>query len=57
MELQRSERVISISLPEADWKAFLELQPQPVTWLKDRIHEMLLEAQRVPRTTSASPRA
>ncbi len=57
MELQRSERVISISLPEADWKAFLELQPQPVTWLKDRIHEMLLEAQRVPKTTSASPRA
>ncbi len=55
MELHNRERVISISLPEADWKAFLELQPQPVSWLKARIDEMLLEARK--QTTQATPRA
>jgi len=58
MELHNRERVISISLPEADWKAFLELQPQPVSWLKERIDEMLLEARRIQQATqSTTPRA
>ncbi len=55
MELQKSERVISISLPESDWKAFLEIQPQPVNWLKARIDEMLMEARRIHQP--ATPRA
>lgn len=56
MELQNRERVISISLPESDWKALVEIQPQPVHWLKARIDEMLVEAKRVPQQT-ATPRA
>jgi hypothetical protein len=38
MEAPR-ERVISISLNETDWQAFVRLHPQPVTWLRERIQE------------------
>lgn len=33
------DRVISISLSEAEWKALIARHPQPVNWLRDRIHE------------------
>ena len=33
------ERVISITLSEAEWQAFIARQPQPVTWLRDRIRD------------------
>lgn len=33
------ERVISITLSEAEWQAFIARQPQPVSWLRDRIRE------------------
>ncbi len=35
------ERVISVSLNETDWQAFVQLHPQPVTWLRERIQESL----------------
>ena len=35
------ERVISVSLNEADWQAFVERHPQPVVWLRERIQESL----------------
>jgi hypothetical protein len=35
------ERVISISLNEAEWQAFVALHPQPVTWLRERIKESI----------------
>jgi hypothetical protein len=35
------ERVISISLNETDWQAFVALHPQPVTWLRERIKESI----------------
>ena len=31
------ERVISISLTEAEWQAFVARQPRPVDWLRARI--------------------
>ena len=31
------DRVISITLSEAEWQAFIARQPQPVEWLRDRI--------------------
>jgi hypothetical protein len=40
METTR-ERVISIVLNEAEWQAFVRLHPQPVAWLRERIHETL----------------
>ena len=33
------ERVISVTLSEAEWQAFIARQPQPVSWLRDRIRE------------------
>jgi len=35
------DRVISISLSEAEWRAFVAQHPQPVTWIQDRIREQL----------------
>ena len=31
------ERVISISLTEAEWQAFVSRQPKPVDWIRARI--------------------
>jgi hypothetical protein len=33
------ERVISISLTEVEWQAFVACQPRPVDWLRARIVE------------------
>ena len=33
------ERVISITLSEAEWQAFVARQPQPVNWLRERIRD------------------
>jgi hypothetical protein len=34
-------RVISVSLNEQEWQAFLRLHPQPVRWLREKIQESL----------------
>ena len=34
------QRVISITLSEAEWKAFIQQQPDPVAWLRARILEV-----------------
>jgi len=31
------ERVISVTLSEAEWRAFIARQPQPVVWLREQI--------------------
>jgi hypothetical protein len=36
-----SHRVISISLNEHEWQAFVRLHPQPVLWLREKIQESL----------------
>ena len=33
------DRVISITLSESEWQAFIARQPQPVNWLRDRIRD------------------
>jgi hypothetical protein len=33
------ERVISITLTESEWQAFVARQPQPVSWLRERIRD------------------
>jgi hypothetical protein len=33
------DRVISITLSESEWQAFIARQPQPVQWLRDRIRD------------------
>ena len=36
-----SRRVISISLSEQEWQAFVRLHPQPQVWLRERIQESI----------------
>lgn len=31
------DRVISVSLSEAEWKAFIARHPKPVDWLREQI--------------------
>ena len=33
------DRVISITLSESEWQAFVARQPQPVSWLRERIRD------------------
>ena len=47
-----SHRVISISLNEQEWQAFVRLHPQPVLWLREKIQESLAGA-RVPAARTA----
>lgn len=44
MDVNR-DHVISIELSAEDWQAFLQLQPQPVSWLRERIHESIAQAR------------
>ena len=46
------DRVISISLTEAEWQAFVARQPKPVDWLRERI---LNEVAAPPRQADAAP--
>ena len=53
METPR-ERVISISLNEHEWQAFVQKHPQPVTWLRERIHESIAAATASAASASAA---
>jgi hypothetical protein len=63
--METRERVISISLDESEWQAFVRLHPQPVTWLRQRIQESIaveapiaapLSGAAAANTTSATTR-
>ena len=41
MNKNDSHRVISISLNEQEWQAFVRIHPQPVLWLRERIQESI----------------
>ena len=45
------DRVISVTLSEAEWQAFVARQPQPVSWLRDRIRE---EVRTPPQETKSA---
>jgi hypothetical protein len=51
------ERVISISLNEADWQAFIRLHPQPVHWLRERIQESIVAPNAVISAPAAAAAA
>ncbi len=38
MSIER-DRVISVTLSEAEWQAFVCRHPQPVQWLRERIRD------------------
>ena len=43
-----TDRVISIALSDEDWRAFTQVQPEPVLWLKARIHETIKSSRATP---------
>jgi hypothetical protein len=45
MNLNATDRVIHVPLSEADWKAFLASQPQPVDFLREKIKEAIEAAR------------
>jgi len=51
---QSRERVISVSLNEAEWQAFIRLHPQPVLWLRERIQESIVDPKAVISAPAAS---
>jgi hypothetical protein len=44
------EHVISVVLNTEDWKAFLQVQPEPVNWIKERIQERINADRRAAQT-------
>ena len=51
---EKTERVISIALPDDVWRAFTQAQPEPVQWLKARIQESI-ESTRPGTTPPGAP--
>ncbi len=49
-----TDRVISIALSDEDWRAFMQVQPEPVLWLKARIHETIETSRGDATATSAT---
>jgi hypothetical protein len=51
-----THRVISISLNEQDWQAFVRVHPQPVVWLREKIQESIAAggATAVPPSATAA---
>jgi hypothetical protein len=47
------DRVISITLSEAEWQAFIARQPQPVDWLRDRIREEVRASSQESKSAAA----
>ena len=41
------DRVLHIPLSEEDWKAFLAVAPQPVSWLREKIQEAITGSGKV----------
>jgi hypothetical protein len=47
------DRVICITLTEAEYRAFVAAQPEPVAWLRERILEATRSLAETPRTDGA----
>jgi hypothetical protein len=50
------DRVISISLTEAEWQAFIARQPKPVDWIRARILDEVQATAGVPERTATDSR-
>ncbi|MGH9141013.1 MAG: hypothetical protein ACRD2I_07715 [Vicinamibacterales bacterium] len=47
------ERVISVTLSEAEWQAFVARQPEPVVWLREQIRAQA-ETKREPEQSQTA---
>jgi hypothetical protein len=59
LECGMPERVITLAISDADWKALRAVQPEPVDWLKRTIQDAIGQGARVAHTsgplTDAAP--
>jgi len=56
---QDRPHVISVVLNHEEWMEFVKLQPQPVSWLRERIQETIAASrphQQAAHVSLASPR-
>lgn len=49
------DRVISIALSDDVWRAFTQMQPEPVSWLRSRILESIEAARTGSSTDTPQP--
>jgi len=48
LECAMPERVITLAISDADWKALRAVQPEPVDWLKQTIRDAIDRAAAAP---------
>jgi hypothetical protein len=49
------EHVISLVLSSEEWMAFLQVQPEPVSWLKERIQERIAASREAATPVKIEP--
>jgi hypothetical protein len=54
IECRMPERVITLAISDADWKALRTIQPEPVDWLKRTIRETIDRATAAERPAAKS---
>ena len=47
------DRVICVTLSEAEWQAFVARHPQPQLWLRERIRDEVVQAPERPSQSAA----
>ena len=47
------DRVISVTLSEAEWQAFVARHPQPHLWLREKIRDEVVQAPARPSQSAA----
>jgi hypothetical protein len=53
MTTTERDRVISITLSEAEWQAFVARHPQPVNWIRERIKDEVRPEDPRPKSEAA----
>jgi hypothetical protein len=56
MDVNR-DHVISIELSAEEWREFVELMPQPVNWLREKIYETIARARETQASSDGEPAA
>jgi hypothetical protein len=56
LECRMPERVITLAISDADWKALRAVQPEPVDWLKQTIRDAIDQGAPGARANAAPER-
>ena len=56
LECRMPERVITLAISDADWKALRAVQPEPVDWLKQTIRDAIDQGAPIARADAAPER-